>query len=114
MEKNFRSAEEVMGDEWFLAWYFKQDAQKIKHWESWLIQNRGQQPLVEDAVLLMKEVYLEESPVPETQAEAAFTTLSQTLDKPVPATSGGNKKWLIIAAIVLLVIAMIAYFLLRG
>jgi len=107
MVKNFQNVEEIIADETFQAWYYRNNPIQIETWEKWMEINPEQSELVQEAIVWMNELKVNESPVSEEQATSAYTRLTQRLDE-----TGGAKvrfmtrrKWWLSAAAAVLLIA---------
>jgi ferric-dicitrate binding protein FerR (iron transport regulator) len=107
VNNNFQSAEEVMADDRFLAWYFQTNPQQAAAWEQWLSLNPQSQPLVQEAIRNMEQVYIKEKEVPEEQTAAAWERFqNQSATAPVVTMKPRRTRWWIpAAAAILLIIA---------
>ena len=56
---HFNSAEEVMANEFFLAWYYRTDEQKAKEWEFFLLDHQQYVSLVEESITCLKTIELQ-------------------------------------------------------
>lgn len=114
MVKNFQLAEDIIADESFLGWYFRESEEKVKEWEKWLSDNPDQQPLVQQAVEFMNNLSLKEIPVSAEQTEHQLAQLNErinTTEAPVIRMAPSKKRWwLSAAAAVLLLAAGFAFF----
>jgi len=63
MAKNFQNVEEMIADETFQAWYYRNNPIQVETWEKWMESNPGQSALVQQAVEWMNELKVKESPV---------------------------------------------------
>jgi transmembrane sensor len=113
MVKNFQNVEEIITDESFQAWYFRQNSTQVEAWEKWMEANPGQLELVNQATEWMKELKVNESSISANQAVEAYEKLNKRLDG-----EGGTKvrfmtrrKWWLSAAAAVLLIASGAIFL---
>lgn len=117
MQKNFVTVDEMIADDMFLSWFYKENDEKAKDWEKWLNENPGYQPMVDEAVAIMKTLALQESPVSSYRTEAAYTKLSSKLDQsqaPVVSMKSRKRWWISAAAAILILIAGVAYFKMSG
>src|SRR4030095_2797239 len=120
MEKNFRTMEDVLADESFLAWYFHKSEEKAESWEKWLATHPEHQLLVDEAVKFMAQVQLEEKELSETRIEAASERLKAAIamqrDAPpvVSMKRPSSRWWIPVAAAVLVVFAGIIMWKLPG
>ena len=117
MQKSFINAEEMVADEMFLSWFYKESSEKINDWENWVNENPAYQPMVAEAVKLMNELEMSEQPLSAPHIEAAYTKLHTRLEElendnaPVIAMKPSRKRWWMgAAAAVLLVIAGLSWF----
>lgn len=107
MDKYFQQAEDVMADETFLGWYFKDD-EKVRAWENWLAANPEQQPIVDQAVELMNSLPKQQSALPAAEIEAKLAQLNRRIDEsatPVIPMRSTRKRWWIGAAAAVLLLA---------
>jgi transmembrane sensor len=93
---HYQSIEEVIADDRFQAWYYKNDEPKAEQWEEWLLQNQQYKGLVQESIAWMHEHQLNETEVSSEQVEAAFRKLSGSLNAPV--VNMNRRKWWIPAA----------------
>jgi transmembrane sensor len=109
MERIFQSAEEILTDELFQAWYFKTDPEKSKQWEEWLSQHPEQQEMVDGAVICMQDIIIQEREIPVTTVVAArerlMASLPQTESPVVDMRSRPRKWWWTAAAAIVLIAA---------
>lgn len=114
MEKIFQSAEEVLTDEHFQAWYFKTDPEKAGEWEQWMLQDPARKELVNAAVLCMQNILVREQKVPAAQVEASSQRLMDSLStpayvsEPAPVVAIRSRRrwwWSAAAAVILLAAA---------
>lgn len=114
MAKKFQLIEDVVADESFSGWYFKESDEKVKAWEKWLSDNPDQQPLVREAVEFMNNLSLKEIPVSAEQTEQKLAELNERINEtatPVIKMKTSNRRWwMSAAAAVLLLAAGFAYF----
>jgi transmembrane sensor len=117
MQRKFSNAEEMIGDEMFLSWFYKETDEKINTWQKWMDENAEYQPMVAEAVKLMNELSLMESPVPVSRIEAAYNKLHTKLEDrendttPVIQMKPARRRWWIgAAAAVLLLVAGLTWF----
>ncbi|HEY0679444.1 MAG TPA: FecR domain-containing protein [Chitinophagaceae bacterium] len=114
MEKNFQSAEDILTDELFQAWYFKSDNQKAKAWEQWVEQNPSKQEMVSEAITCMQSIMLHEQEVPQAQTEASHKRLMDNISEPkapvITMEPARSRKWWWSAAAAILLIVAGTYF----
>ena len=79
MEKIFQSADEVLADDNFLAWYFKSDEIRANEWKNWMNQNPEHQYLVHEAVQTMQYLEFNESQLTEEEIEAAHSRFMKNI-----------------------------------
>lgn len=117
MRKNFSTAEEMIGDEMFLSWFYKESDEKINSWQKWVNENPEYQPMVAEAVRLMNELNLSESAMPAFRIEAAYNKLHTRLEEPENDTApvvqmkpARQRWWISAAAAVLVLVAGVTWF----
>jgi ferric-dicitrate binding protein FerR (iron transport regulator) len=114
MIKQFQTVEDVVADESFLSWYYRESEERIHEWESWLSENPDQQPLVQEAIDFMDQVSLKEMPVSVAETEQKLAALHERINEnaaPVVRMRSSRKRWWIAAAAaVLLIAASVTYF----
>lgn len=103
MEKKFLSVEDVVADETFLSWFYKESASKIQEWEEWVAVNPEQISLIDEAVNAMSQLQLDEQEIPEEQKQLAFHKLTNSINEaegttPVLSIKKPRKRWWIAAA----------------
>lgn len=107
MVKNFQSIGEVVADEAFLGWYFKENEEKISSWENWVALNTPYKSLIEKAVEFMNNLSHEEKTLPAEQVEAKLLQLHNRMKKsaaPVIAMRTSTRRWWMSAAAVILLL----------
>jgi ferric-dicitrate binding protein FerR (iron transport regulator) len=114
MTKNFQQVEDVMTDESFLAWYFRESDSGVAAWENWLAANPGQQALVHQAVVLMGQLSQKQATVSDEEVETKLLQLHERIGEtatPVVRMNTSRKRWWIgVAAAVLLVVGGFTFF----
>lgn len=108
MAKNFQLIDEVVADELFLGWYFKETEEQVNAWENWLAENPHQQSLVQQAVAFMNDLSQKEKSVAEEQVEQKLWQLNNRINEteaPVIKMNNSRKRWWISAAAAILLIA---------
>jgi transmembrane sensor len=102
VKKHFQTAEEVIADEQFQAWYYKTDDLNAGLWEQWILDNPSYVPLVQEAIQLLHDVQLKEKEVPAAQRQAAYDRLMQSIkETPVVTMKPRRTRWWVAAAAVL-------------
>lgn len=114
VDKHFNSAEEVIADELFLAWYFRTDETKSKAWEVRLLENQRYIPLVEEAIQFLKSTYVQENAMSQEQVELAHSQLQSSLDSAKLIEMKPKRKRLWIPAAAILVFAIAGWMLLKN
>ncbi len=110
MDTNFNSIEEVISDERFQAWYFREDEDKAKQWEHWLLEHPYAAPLVKESIEWLKASRFEETTLPAEQIEEAHQKLEQALDAAPIIPMRTRRRWLLpAAAAVLLLLAGVMF-----
>ncbi|MFI5128846.1 MAG: FecR family protein [Chitinophagales bacterium] len=117
MQKNFATVEEMMADDLFLSWFYKENDEKIMAWEKWLNENVNYQPMALEAISLVNGLRVSEAPVSSFRVEAAYNKLNAKLEEfeddmaPLKDMKHSSKRWWIgAAAAVLIIFAGLAYF----
>jgi transmembrane sensor len=111
MHSNFQTPEELLADESFYCWYFKNDQQAASQWENWMKENPAHRVLANEAANLLKTLRLREGEVPASQVGAAYKKLQQQISQPVPVVSMSRRRWwMTAAAVVVLAVAGIGAF----
>lgn len=100
-----------MADDRFLAWYFKTNPEQAAAWEHWLSLNPQSQPLVQEAISNLDQMYIKEKEVPAAQTAAAWERFrQQSATAPVvPMKPRRTRWWIPAAAAILLLIAGFAF-----
>ncbi|PZR24860.1 MAG: hypothetical protein DI535_20460 [Citrobacter freundii] len=112
MIRSFQRVEDVIENEDFQAWFA---GKQVSGWEEWLAANPTQAELVEEAVEFMKNIKVNEMPVPAEQIAEAHARLKQRLERDaqetpvIPIKHNRFKRWIAAAAAVL-ILATGAYF----
>jgi ferric-dicitrate binding protein FerR (iron transport regulator) len=124
MEKKFNSVEEILADEAFLSWYFRDSNQKATEWDNWLAANPQQQPLINEAITTMEQLDVKPNPVSTNQIESAYNRLSSQLHQfnksetsaPAPVISMYRKNswWKVAAAVVVIIAAGLVFWKFSG
>ena len=107
MTKNFELAEEVIADESFLGWYFRESDEQVKAWETWLNANPHQQPLVQQAVEFMNSLSYKEKSVAAERVEQQLLQLNDRINEtetPVVHIKSSRRRWWISAAAAVLLL----------
>ena len=117
MQKNFATVEEMIADDTFLSWFYRENDEKINAWENWLNENSGYQSLAAEATRLMNALKIPEAPVSSFRVEAAYDKLNGRLEElendmtPVKTMKPTGKRWWIgAAAAVVILFAGLSYF----
>ena len=107
---HFNSIEEVIVNDHFQAWYFKNDETKAREWEEWLLENQSYVPLVKESIGLMNDLGIEEkTPLPE-DVEAAHQELQNALDAaPIVEIKPKRLRWWMPAAAAAVLVAIVGF-----
>jgi ferric-dicitrate binding protein FerR (iron transport regulator) len=111
MEKNFKTVEDVLADETFLAWYFSESGETVQAWEKWVAAHPEQQLLVDEAVKFMSQVQLREKELSGDRVDLAAERLNVAVKMQRDATSvvsierSRSRWWIPVAAAILILIA---------
>jgi transmembrane sensor len=115
MTKSFSNIEDVLADESFQAWHYKESEQAIRVWEDWLRENPQYNQIVEEATSLLNGIKVREQEVATGKVDIAYQRLVNRLqlgEQPaapvVPIRRTGRRWW--VAAAAILVIAAAAAF----
>jgi transmembrane sensor len=110
VELKFNSIEEVIANEFFLAWYFKKDELKAKEWEHWLLDHPEYASLIQESILWLKEHYIIEKELDTQKVEEAYLKLDKALDAaPVVVMRPKRRNWWVPAAAAILVFAIAGF-----
>jgi ferric-dicitrate binding protein FerR (iron transport regulator) len=107
MMKNLNSLEDILEDESFQAWFFKNDERAAAEWENWMALNPVKRSLVEKAVEFMNELKIEEAAISDSRIAKAYEGLERKIDNakaPVISMPRRHYKWWLSAAAAVLVI----------
>ena len=111
MEKFFNTIEDVIANEHFLAWYFKDDSIKAKEWENWLSQNPQMHSLVQESIDWLNTHELKEKEISSQKIEAAHQRFMNSLEEvPVVQMQPRKKHWWTYAAAAVLIFAIAGFF----
>ncbi|HUP10854.1 MAG TPA: FecR domain-containing protein [Niastella sp.] len=110
MDVTSNTIEKLLGDESFLAWYFKTDPLATEKWNTLIRDDPEQRKLVDEAVQLLQTITIKEQPVDVQQIENAEARLMNTtlnvggdqIVTPVVAIRARKFKWWAVAAIIFL------------
>lgn len=108
MDKAFHQAEDVLADEGFRAWYFRQSPQAVRDWEQWLQANPQQEAVVQEAIAFMQAMPRERVQTSEADTEKQLQQLTKRISETAHIPSIPLKKrtyrifWQAAAAILLL------------
>lgn len=114
MEKNFTSVEDVLADELFLSWYFKESDEQVQAWEQWLATQPQHQPLVAEAIKAMSQLHISEKNIQENQIVLATDKLNASMDQlagddiPVIKMKSRKRWWMSAAAAILITVGLLA------
>src|SRR5437868_5047503 len=81
MHKNLTTIEEMIAEEMFLAWFYRESSEKIQAFESWLAENPGRKTLAAEATNVMKNLSVAEAPVSSSRVESAYHRLNAKLEE---------------------------------
>ena len=108
MIRSFERLEDVIENEDFQAWFA---GKQVAGWNEWLTANPSQAVLIEEAVAFMKDIRVNEVPVPADQIANAYAQLKERLNNeshetPVISIKRNRlKRWIAVAAAVLILAA---------
>lgn len=107
MSKHFHEIEEVVADELFLSWYYRQSPEKVAAWEKWLADNPDQELLVKQAIGFMDSLPKSKTVIPAMETETRLAQLNKRIDEsstPVVSMHSSRKRWWIAAAAAVIVL----------
>lgn len=81
MDKAFHQAEDVLADEGFRAWYFRQSPVAIEEWEQWLLINPQHKALVQEAIAFMQTMPRERVLTAEADTEKQLQRLTNRINE---------------------------------
>jgi transmembrane sensor len=112
VEKFFNTIEDVIADEYFLAWYFNDDSAKAEQWKEWLSKNQQALPLVEQSIEWLNIHRVNEKEISSEQIEAAHQKLMGSLNEvPVIEMKPRRNRWWMTAAAAILVFVVAGFLL---
>jgi ferric-dicitrate binding protein FerR (iron transport regulator) len=115
MHASFTEPEELLAEGSFYSWWLQRDEAAIAQWNSWIQQSPANEALANEAVLLLKELHLQEGKIPAAQTEAAWNRLQAANGKLQAAESGKlvripARRWgMIAAAVIILAVAGVGF-----
>jgi transmembrane sensor len=92
METQFTEPEQLLADESFLAWYFRNDQEMVDDWESRIKNHPELAKLVKEAASLLETVRLREEPVSGERLQAAGDALLRKIAEISPAPSFAEER----------------------
>ena len=110
MQARFTEPEELLAEESFYNGYLKGDEAAIAQWDSWIKQRPENEALAKEAVLLLKNLRLQEGTIPAAQVEMAYSRLQENIrvdgNRPGKLVGLRTRRWgMIAAAVVILAVA---------
>lgn len=108
MNKVFNQAADVLADEEFSAWYFRQSPEAVQEWEQWLQANPQYSMLVEEAIAFMEAMPCERVMRNEADTEKQLQQLTRRISETAELPATPLKKrtyrifWQAAAAVLLL------------
>ena len=107
MSKHFHEVEDVVADELFLGWYYRQTPEQVAAWEKWLADNPDQQSVVKQAIGFMDSLPKSKLIIPAMETEARLAQLNKRIDEsstPVVSMRPSRKRWWITGAAAVIVL----------
>ncbi|MBS1563787.1 MAG: FecR domain-containing protein [Bacteroidetes bacterium] len=107
MHASFTEPEQLLAEESFYSWYLKSDEAAIAQWNSWIQQSPAREALAAEAVVLLKDLRLQEGNIPNERVEAALAKWQQSNGTlfmgalstgPVVRKMPGRRRWIVAAA----------------
>ncbi|MBS1660312.1 MAG: FecR domain-containing protein [Bacteroidetes bacterium] len=119
MTEQYKEPEDLLSDESFLAWYFKEPGGMQEKWDHWMSGRPDRIRLVQQAVSLLEETRMPERPLPVQQIAKAEERLFAQIDAaasapapsaPAPASAPpgittplfNRRRWMVAASILAL------------
>ena len=117
MSQNFLYMEDVLAEEGFLGWYFKDGSQEAESWEKWMNEHPEKRSLVNEAIVFLEELPKENWIITRDRIDTKLNELRSKIDtaetrKPAPIVPFLNlrSRWMTAAAAVILLLAGIFIF----
>ena len=105
MEKKIQSVEDVLADEAFLAWYFRNSDSEAKKWEQYITSHPEITPLMDDAIRLLRQ-FPAEKQVELGRMEESLASIQQRLGNGKVVRSNWIWRWAAAAAVLFLAAAL--------
>lgn len=105
MGKTFNDPAEIIVDEGFLDWFSGRESHPAREWIEWMAKDRSTEPIVQEAVNIMKSIRLNEKPVTDDQIRKAWINMQERMDATAASSipiSRNKARWWWAAAIMLL------------
>jgi transmembrane sensor len=111
---HFQQVEDILTEEGFLGWYFKENTEQAAEWEKWMKANPSQQALVDEAISFLQQLPEESRPMAQERIEEKLVELRTSISElenikqtapVIPMLNSRSKWWNVAAAIVLLLAA---------
>lgn len=115
--KNFQYVEDILTEDGFLGWYFKENQAAIDGWEKWMQSNPSHKGLVQEAIHFLQQMPAETRPLAEQRIEEKLQELrnriqaAEAIPTPIIPMMNTRSAWWTIAAAVVLILAGILVFL---
>jgi transmembrane sensor len=100
--RKFDSIEEVLADELFQAWYYKNDEMLAKQWALWLEANSQYATLVTESIAVMDDMQMKEKDISNAQTEKAGLKLQMIINEEQNVLPPKRKTWWLPAAAAIL------------
>lgn len=103
--REFNSIEEVLADEFFQAWYYKNDEMRARQWALWLQEHPQYTSLVDETIAVMDDMQMIEKQVSDNQTEKAWQKVESVIKENNKKVNIRKGWWLPAAAAMLLLVA---------
>ena len=75
----YKTAEELLADESFLAWHHQTDDEVLQLWNEWIEASSEHRQLAEQAVRLLEQIHIKENAITNEQINAAVDRLNKAI-----------------------------------
>ena len=110
---DIQQVEDILADETFQSWYFKDNSEKSAEWEKWLEEHPGKLELVASAIDFMNKMPKEQGRPDAASINSQLRALHEKLDGPAklaPVRRLRKRWWAAAAAAVILLLAGSFYY----
>ncbi len=116
MQKTFLNVDEMIADDTYLSWFYKESDEKVTVWENWLSENQEYRDMAAEATEIMDSFAVRENPVSSFKIEREYAELNAKLEElendtaPVVRMRSSRRHWWIGAAAAVLILFSGLYF----